>query len=201
MNAAVASVAIAAPLEGGFYAGRYLIEGRPYALIVAPKALGEHRAASWIARNKDVPGSKSFVDGLANTRAMADAGSKLAAWALSLTIGGYTDWYLGAQDESELAYRAFKPTPERNSLWGRSGINVSADPPTYPYTLDLPTQTQIPEFQAGGAEAFEAEGYWTSTQHASYSNYAWYQHFNNGNQYYWLKDVKLRARAVRRLPL
>ena len=33
----------AAPLEGGFYAGRILITGILYALIVAPKAEGEHK--------------------------------------------------------------------------------------------------------------------------------------------------------------
>jgi len=33
------------PLEGGFYAGRILIAGVPYGLIVAPKAEGEREGA------------------------------------------------------------------------------------------------------------------------------------------------------------
>jgi hypothetical protein len=38
---------------------------------------------------------------------------------------------------------------------------------------------------------------WTSTQYSAHD--AWYQDFADGNQYYWNKDNKLRARVVRRL--
>ncbi len=47
-------------------------------------------------------------------------------------------------------------------------------------------------------ELFKPESYWSCEQHESSSHYAWGQHFYNGNQSYWLKDNKLRARAVRR---
>jgi len=47
----------------------------------------------------------SFVDGLANTRAMAAAGSELAQRILDLRIAGRDDWYLPALDETERLYR------------------------------------------------------------------------------------------------
>jgi hypothetical protein len=48
-------------------------------------------------------------------------------------------------------------------------------------------------------ELFKPEYYWSCEQHASYSNNAWTQSFNNGYQGNWSKDTRLRARAVRRL--
>jgi hypothetical protein len=193
--------AVAALLEGGFYAGRILIAGVLYALIVAPKAEGERKPGVWSKSEKSIAGAMSWNDGLANTGAMSDAGSALAKWAQGLTIGGYSDWYLPALDELELCYRYLKPTAEPSYLWSRSGINVSAVPPTYPYVADSPAQTEHEIFRAGGAEAFADEIYWSSTQHASGSNYAWSQHFSNGCQSYWFKGHHFRARVVRRLAI
>jgi hypothetical protein len=62
-------------------------------------------------------------------------------------------------------------------------------------------QTSAEVFQAGGAEAFEEDAYWTSTQHAADADYAWYQYFDNGLQGDGGKGAQLRARAVRRLPI
>lgn len=188
-------------LEGGHYAGKINLAGVEYGIVVAPKSEGEHEDAIWIARYKDVPGALSFGDGLANTQAMAAAGSKLAKWASELSISGHADWYLPAQDELELCYRAFKPTTTENSLYARSGINVSAVPPTYPYSLELPAQTTNELFRNGGTEAFDAVWYWSSTQHAALSNYAWAQFFSYGGQSYCYKDNRFRARAVRRFRL
>ena len=43
--------------------------------------------------------------------------------------------------------------------------------------------------------------FWTGTPFAGNEAYAWCQFFDDGNQGYFRKDVELRARAVRRLPL
>jgi hypothetical protein len=43
--------------------------------------------------------------------------------------------------------------------------------------------------------------YWSSTQHASHSDYAWHQHFGNGYQDNDGKSFEGRARAVRRLAI
>lgn len=185
--------------DGGYFAGLICQDGVHYALIVAPKTEGEHDDAVWIEDYLDVPGALSYVDGLANTNAMAEAGSELAKWARDLRIGGFDDWYIPSQDELEVCYRALKPTADENYLYGRSGINVSAFPPTYPYTSDFPKQCELADFQLGGAQAFEKSWYWSSTQHADDSAYAWFQPFGNGHQHWLLKDYKLRARAVRRI--
>lgn len=52
-----------------------------------------------------------------------------------------------------------------------------------------------------GAEAFDRDWYWSSTQHADASGSAWSQHFYDGTQNWGGKDGELRARAVRRVPL
>lgn len=93
-------------------------------------------------------------------------------------------------------------TAEKNYCYARSGINLSAVPPTRPYTTTLPAQTTAKPFTENGNDAFDAAGYWSSTRHAADSGYAWYQGFLNGDQYYYDNtDSKLRARAVRRIPI
>ncbi len=188
-------------MGGGFYAGRILIDQQIFALIVAPKSLGECLGKKWNGRNKDVTGAKSYFDGVANTQAMAEAGSKLAQWALDLTIGETSDWYLPSQDELEILYRNLKPGTWKNSCWARSGINLSAVNPTRPYAPELPVQTPAKVFQTGGSEAFEEGCYWSSTQHASNSYDAWYQGFGDGYQSSDIKSAEWRARAVRRLSI
>jgi hypothetical protein len=51
------------------------------------------------------------------------------------------------------------------------------------------------------ADQFEPNWYWTSTQHADASSYAWYQGFDDGTQYDTIKSYEARVRAVRRLPV
>lgn len=71
-------------MDGGFYAGRIRIGDQVFALIVAPKADGEHKDAPWNDTYSTVEGAKSYFDGLANTEAMAGAGSELAKWVRGL---------------------------------------------------------------------------------------------------------------------
>jgi hypothetical protein len=201
MNIATETVVpatLGAAFAGGFYAGRFRIGEDLFALIVAPKASGERDDVRWNKSVRQVDGAASFFDGLANTQAMAGAGSAIAAWALALRIGEFADWYLPSRDELELLYRNLKPAAGENWVY-RHGENPSSLPPGYPYTAASPGQTDAQAFRTGGPEAFEGTWYWTSTQYASDSAYAWCQYFDNGYQYYDLKDYELRARAVRRL--
>lgn len=183
-------------LEGGFYAGRIRLADGEYAVIVAPRDPGEHKDTKW-GPVKRVTGAMSFFDGLANTKAMAEAGSKLAQWALGLAIDGHSDWYLPSRDELELCYRNLKPTAQEN--WCYRGDNPSSVPVGYAYFPDAPAQTDIEIFRAGGAEAFDDTWYWSSTQYAGDSDYAWGQHFGYGGQTSDRKDGSCRARAVRRV--
>jgi len=50
-------------------------------------------------------------------------------------------------------------------------------------------------------ELFQKTWYWSSTPFAGDESSAWFQAFPYGGQHYYRKDSKLRARAVRRLPL
>lgn len=183
------------PYAGGFYAGRININGEQYAIIVAPKAAGEVEAA-W-HKDAAAANSLSFFDGLANTKAMAEAGSELAQRMLSMSIYGLSDWYLPSRDELEICYRNLKPTGNGNNCY--CGDNPSSVPPAYAYSRDLPAQTVDTAFQADGTEAFEPEWYWTSTQNAGYPSFAWMQYFDIGYQGGDLKSSECRARAVRRL--
>jgi hypothetical protein len=193
--------AIGTPMPGGFFAGAYLLNGQRRALIFSSKKIGISLKGAWHEDEIDVSGAKSYNDGMANTQAMAAAGSGLAKTVLEMEIGGLSDFYIPSQDELEICYRAFKPTTEPNWCYARSGINLSALPPTYPYTPEFPVQTALEAFQTGGDEAFEAGWHWSSTQHAGYSDYAWCQDFGNGHQYDLSKSSELRVRPVRSQPI
>ena len=184
------------PFAGGFYAGRFQLDGTEYALIVAPKAHGEHAATAWGEYGQDIAGARSYNDGRANTEAMAAAGSALGQWALQLDIDGHTDWYLPSRDELELCYRNLKPTNDENWCSFRDGDNPSSLPLGYPYTAESPAQATDPAFQAEGAEAFQPATYWSSTQCSPYD--AWIQDFGGGSQLNALKVDTRRAVAVRR---
>lgn len=196
IQASNAPTIVGIPFQGGFYAGRFRIGENHFGLIVSPRAAGDCEPSIWSEKYFDIPAARSFNDGLANTRAMAEAKLDIAQWALGLSIDGYSDWYLPSRDEMEVIYRALKPTTEENWVW-RAGENPSALPfATHPYTKTDPAQTTVELFREGGAEAFDEAWYWTSTQYSALS--AWCQGFDDGYQGNNGKDDKLRARAVRR---
>lgn len=187
---------VGTPFAGGFYAGRFLLDGAEYALIVAPKALGEHQPTPWGEYGQNIKGARSCNDGRANTEAMAAAGSALGQWALTLDIADHKDWYIPSRDELELCYRNLKPTTQENWASFRDGDNPSSVPAGYPYTEETPAQTTAPEFQEGGAEAFQPEWYYASTQYSP--DDAWILYFDVGFQHYGHKVLARRAVAVRR---
>lgn len=187
---------IGSAFEGGFFAGRFTLDGQVYALIVAPKAMGDHGYIAYGEYGQEIAGASSFNNGLSNTIAMADAGSEAARWALNLNIDGHTDWYIPSRDELELLYRNLKPTTRSNYVY-RHGENPSSVPVGYPYTEDSPVQTAVEAFKEGGEESFEGEWYWSSSRFSAY--FAWSQDFDGGDQDSCGKSSELCARAVRRL--
>lgn len=90
----IPSADIGTPCLGGFYAGKLFIDGESHALILAPKAEGEFVDVQWSGSATNVPDATSYADGMANTLAMAEAGSELANRVMSLRIGGFGDWHL-----------------------------------------------------------------------------------------------------------
>ncbi len=66
---------------------------------------------------------------------------------------------------------------------------------------DLPDRVEQAVLFKDHRDKFKREAYWSNTQHADDSSYAWYQGFNNGDQNYSRKDDELLARAVRRVAI
>lgn len=65
----------------------------------------------------------------------------------------------------------------------------------------LPTRQEQAILYGNLKSEFELSWYWSSEQHANYSDYAWIQTFDYGSQYSNHKSNEYRARAVRRLEL
>ena len=125
--------AIGAAFGGGFFAGTisHTADGvATHALIVAPAASGYNGqgALQWKTTDTTTAGTNSTFDGYANTAAMETAGlanHPAANYCRGLTIGGFTDWYLPARDELDIAYENLKPYTYNNSTsWGINDYSV-----------------------------------------------------------------------------
>lgn len=66
---------------------------------------------------------------------------------------------------------------------------------------DLPNRCETALLFATMKDEFKPEWHWTNEEHASYSDYAWVQHFGDGHQNLFRKSYEGRARAVRRLKI
>jgi hypothetical protein len=130
---------------------------------------------------------------------MNNASHPAAQFCEGLTIGGFSDWYMPAKNELDVCYFNLKPTTTSNNP--NSGTNTNAVPSRGSnYTSGTPARTSAVVFQSGGAEAFEANNYWSSTEYSATA--AWRQSFSNGYQGYGAsKTTPSRVRAVRRVPV
>jgi hypothetical protein len=195
-TAAIQLPGIGQPLQGGFFTGLIKVGEHTYALITAPKKFEIDRA-KYGEYGQDIAGAKSTNDCLANTLAMAEAGSESAKAVLALEIDGYTDWLIPSRDAAEIQYRQLKPTAQENYCSWRDGDNPSSIPPGHIYSENSPAQTTVDAFKEGGEEAFEAAYYGTSTQYSAYAAYV--QGFSAGVQTNNSKFGERRFRPVRRL--
>ena len=194
--------AIGSAYEGGYYAGQISTAGNGVAdfyLVVAPKSSGENSSKQWKTTNTSTAGTSSVIDGPTNSANMNNASHPAAQFCEGLTIGGFTDWYMPAKNELEVCYYNLKPTTTSNDT--SSGTNTNAVPSRGSnYTSGTPAQTSAAAFvTGGGAEAFAADYYWSSTEVSATG--AWVQGFNDGGQFNATKYVSYRVRAVRRLPV
>ena len=233
------------PFFGGFFAGiidtdLYSADidandtrqnGKRYALIVSPKAIGEPSSnLQWRTSRTGVAEARTRWDGLHVTDHIIGGGAgSLSDFPIydfcndvrssdPVPDDGGSDWYIPALDELELLYRHFKPGPEDNFTGERSrdfpdpwdnGYNPSSDPQGAAYTESDPEQTTVTAFQGGGAETlqFEADGdnnrLWSATE--ADGDRAWFQNFRGsvaGSQSNNTKDLTTnRCRLVRRVEL
>lgn len=65
----------------------------------------------------------------------------------------------------------------------------------------LPTRVEQALLFDKFRDQFKSDWYWSNTTHEAETGWAWYQDFCNGLQDDFIKDDKLRARAVRRLAI
>lgn len=165
---------LGSPLGGGFFGGEMTIGGERYALIVAPKADGEKEDLEYKLKDRaTADGTVSDDDGLFNTGRISDDNHPAAQFCRGLQVGGFDDWYLPSRDELMM-------------LWRNLG----------PFRKDTPAL-----FRKGSSEAFETIWYWSSTEHAQNSDYAWLVGFSDGFQINFSKDNFNGVRAVRRLKI
>ena len=170
--------------EGGFFAGyiSHTDNGvATHGLIVAPSASGYNGQAilAWKTTNTSTAGTTSPFDGAINSANMNNASHPAAQYCEGLTIGGYSDWYLPARYELDIAYENLKPTTTSNStLWGINPYSVPER--TVNRTAGAPAQTSLAAFQAGGAEDFVAGAHWSSTEASATA--AWLLIFSDGTQ-------------------
>lgn len=66
---------------------------------------------------------------------------------------------------------------------------------------ELPSRIEQALLYANHKDQFKREWYWSSEQHAAYTDHAWYQNFSYGYQNYSDTYDELRCRAVRRVPI
>ena len=192
--------------------------------IIAPKAQGESVPLALKFEDTAMPiATQTLTEGWEATNAMFEAGTAAqypaAHWARALIINQYSDWYIPARDELEMAWRNLKPGTTDNYIGARyvspinyqkdgaypdaagsQGANLNSSPQSPAYTLTVPAQTSSIAFRAGGPEEIAlGNNFWTSSE--ALALYAWSQlwgaaapGYQDGNN----MAALLRVRAVRR---
>jgi hypothetical protein len=199
--------AIGDAFEGGFYAGliSHTADGvATHALIVAPRATGATGTGYPVTTNLRARTTNTFnagmvspFDGAANT-ANALSSYPAAQFCIALNINGFTDWYLPARYELDIAYENLKPTTTNN--FTTDGINPYSVPQRNSNrTTTVPGQTSSSLFATGGEEHFADGQLWSSTD--SGDGLAWRVVFSNGGHTQQLKTSFSAVRAFRRIAL
>ena len=197
-----ANLPIGQEYQGGYFAG-YISQTAngvaTHGLIVAPKETGESSSLQWKTTTTTTSGTSNEYDGAANTASMSDANHPAANFCAGLTIGGYSDWYLPAFYEIDIAYFNLKPTTTSNN--NDTGANPYSVPErTVDYTAGNPAQTSVSIFQSGGSQAFvTASEYWTSLQGDATFSYLF--SFDDGSLDIETKTTFLYVRAFRKFAL
>jgi hypothetical protein len=196
---------------GGFFAGyiSHTANGvATHALIVAPAATGASGTGytittmrAWKTSNTTTAGTTSLFDGRANTDAMIAAGiadHPAAQFCTTLSIGGYTDWYMPARFELAIAYANLKPSTTANDT--TTGINSYSVPARAAnYTSGSPAMTLVSAFNSTGAERFTTTSHWTSNELSATGGSTLL--FSQGSLGGFNKSITAHVRAFRRVPV
>ena len=173
---------IGEPYKGGFVVGKIQsdYDGNTYGVIMAggeggtPSNIGYGDEIEYSATDLVPP--KTMADGYANTQAIINHPSYNALTNVIMEwlqneinngsgLNGYTDWYIPARDEFEMAYRLFKPTTRSNNTstnrstegfndgGTRYGINNNSIPSGSRYYTSTPSQTNIVGFRMTDEES------------------------------------------------
>jgi len=198
-------LAIGVAYGGGFYAGQISTAGNgiaDYNLVVGPVSSAQNTSKMYKNANTATAGADSVINGPQNTADIVAAGNATVYpaghFCNDLVIGGFSDWYMPAQNELEVCYYNLKPTTATNQT--SYGINSNAVPARASnYTLGNPAQTTATNFQSGGAEAFSVANYWSSTEFDATTSM--YKYFGRGTQYFNAKVRSYYVRAIRRVAI
>lgn len=202
---------IGAAYEGGYFAGQINDGGTIYNLVVAPRASGgQYSGGTGYIQYKttatdDFP-TATYRDTVYGKPAN-DAGNNSAhpafQWARSLTIGGFTDWYIPALYELNVCYYFLKPgSGINNTSQGSNPYAVSPQPVSTNFGSfgNNPGQTTATSFRSLQPEEFNGT-YWTSSENTSSFGQAFTMFFGNGTAQAFNKNnsTSYRARAIRRV--
>jgi len=211
-----------------FETGEVLTADRLFNIVISPAASGQRLNQPYGDGSRWGPGSNDIAlnDGRTNNEVLSGHGGQLA-WARAQIIAGFNDWYIPSRDEYETMLRALKPTTNNNATGYRgyaqaaghsgsvafndgsyqdSGCNQNSQPPRLTaYSSTNPSQTGLPLFQHGGAEALRHSGggtsaYATSTMINTMANHFASQSTVDLSQNAGGTDTACNIRIIRREP-
>lgn len=194
--------------QGGYYAGKYNLNGKVYALIVSENTIDTHFQSRWYIGNVAgilVNSVNNLIDGKLNcdyivnnttvTKPLSDymCINKLVDVNTNIKPRGFDDWYIPSQYEMTILYRRFKPTTSENATDANSGKNTNSyftnETGAYtninPVTPLIPLQTTNVDFTDTGSQRFNtisgaAVNYMTSTKTSTTDSNMAVVEFNSG---------------------
>ena len=182
--------------HGGTFTGFNRINNRVYGIIVAPKHTEQR--LEWATNLSSVKEARSECDGYTTSNAINDQCYPAAAYCRSLTVNGYSDWYLPSKNELELCYFYLKP--RNNQRYKRVGPKQTAIPTCLYFSNRIPSPTLLFQFTLKGKESFSRKrDYWSSTESSHDNECVVLQDFNNGFCFSVYKFKTFTVRAVRRV--
>jgi len=193
---------------GGFFAGKISTSADGNAthyLVVSDASVGQTTGKQWGPMGVTT-GYSSRIAGPTNSAGLAALGAsyQAATFCEGLNTGGYTDWYMPAQNEVKVLYYFLKPdTGANNTGFGANPNAVSPEPYNTPHTSGNPAQTSATNFRTGASsqEFTTSAALWTSTESDTNSNdYAWRTFFDDGREFDYPKTATtFYIRAIRRV--